>query len=305
MIPQQLKEKRLVLFGAGRVARLMFARFPDLNVVAFADNDPLKEGTFVGDVPVILPSGLRAVDYDLVVISTGWWESITAQLLGLGVPTEKIVLPPKSMLAVNNGAKPFSHRVTKTLAVDVIQRVADFCEAFDIPILLDFGTLLGATRDGDLIAWDDDVDFSVNDDDFPLLLKHLTDFKSLLPKPYGVCIEIIILKSDDWVNGVSVTFENVVGHDVIIPFELGFMRRVFEEGMSVTKSSGPAFIAPQVHFRTADTTRFLDRQFFTPHDVPGYLTFVYGNWQAPKQDVTLADYPMQESDYRETSRSVF
>jgi len=305
MIPEQLKQKRLVLFGAGRVARLMFGRFPELNVVAFADNDPLKEGTFVGQVPVILPSGLQAVDYDLVVISTGWWESITAQLQELGVPQEKIILPPKSMLAVNNGAKPFSHTFTKALAVDVIQRVADLSEAFDIPILLDFGTLLGAKRDGDLIAWDDDVDFSINDDDFPLFIEHLSDFKSRLPHPEGVCFEINILKSDDWVNGVSVTFENAVGHDVIIPFEVGFIRRVFENSMSITKASGPAFIAPQVHFRQADTLRFLERQFYTPHDVPGYLTFVYGNWQAPKQDVTLADYPMQESDYRESSRSVF
>jgi len=305
MIPEQLKDKRLVLFGAGRVARLMFARFPELNVVAFADNDPLKEGTRVGQVPVILPANLHAVDYDLVVISTGWWESITAQLQELGVPSEKIALPPKSMLAVNNGAKPFSHDVTKALAVDVIQRVADLSATFEIPVMLDFGTLLGATRDGDLIAWDDDIDFSVNDDDFPLLLEHLSDFKSLLPHPEGVRIEIIILKSGDWVNGVSVTFENAMDQDVIIPFELGFIRRVFENDMSITKSSGPAFIAPQVHFRTTDTLRFLDRPFCTPHDVPGYLTFVYGNWQAPKQDVTLADYPMQESDYQASSRSVF
>ncbi|TWC21737.1 LicD family protein [Pseudomonas sp. SJZ085] len=305
MVPEQLKEKRLVLFGAGRVARLMFARFPELKVVAFADNDPLKEGTFVGPVPVVLPSALHSLDYDLVVISTGWWESITAQLQELGVPAEKIIIPPKNMLAVNSGAKPFSHDFTKALAVEAIQRVGELAKTFSLPILLDFGTLLGATRDGDLIPWDDDIDFSINDDEFPLLLDHLPDLKSLLPHREGVCIEIIVLKSGDFVTGVSVTFENAADSDLIVPFELGFMRRIFEDGKSVTKSSGPEFIAPEVHFRSADTTCFLDRQFLTPHDVPGYLTYVYGNWQAPKRDVTLADYPMQEPDYRETSRSVF
>jgi lipopolysaccharide cholinephosphotransferase len=305
MVPEQFKGKRLVLFGAGRVARLMFARFPELDVVAFVDNDPLKEGTYVGRVPVVLPSALHSLVYDLVVISTGWWESITAQLEALGVPVARIVLPPKSMLAVNNGAKPFSHDFTKRLAVDAIQRVGDFSERFNIPILLDFGTLLGARRDGDLIPWDDDVDFAVNDDEFPLLLDHLAELKALLPHRDRVCIEIIILKSSDFVTGVSVTFENAVDCEVIVPFELGFVRRIFEGGKSVTKSSGPEFIAPEVHFRSADTMQFLNRQFFTPHDVPGYLTYVYGNWQAPKQDVTLADYPMQESGYRETLRSVF
>ncbi|MGI3131257.1 LicD family protein [Halopseudomonas pachastrellae] len=305
MIPDFLKGKRLVLFGAGRVARLFFSRFPELNVVAFADNDSSKHGTLVGHVPVVAPSRIGSLNYDLVVISTGWWESISAQLQELGVPSEKVMLPPKSLLAINSGIRPFSDAATKVLAIDMMRRVARFSAAYDIPIMLDFGTLLGAARDGDLIAWDDDIDFSINDAEFPLLVDHLADLKSLLPDREEFTADISIVRSEEAPVGVFITLKSSPGHVPIVPFEIGFMRRVFEGDKSITKSSGPEFIAPERHFRSVDKMQFLGVQFCTPHDALGYLTFVYGDWQTPKQNVTLADYPMQEPEYREVSISKF
>lgn len=305
MIPDSLKDKRLILFGAGRVARLFFSRFPELDVVAFADNDPNKHGTSVGHVPVVAPSNIDSLDYDLVVITTGWWESISAQLRELGIPAKRVMLPPKSLLAINGGVRPFSDSATKALAVDMVLRIADFSAAHDIPIMLDFGTLLGAVRDGVLIAWDDDIDFSINDAEFPLLVDHLGDLKSRLPDRKGLVIDISVVRTEDTPVGVFITLKSAPGHFSIVPFEIGFMRRVFEGENSITKSSGPEFIAPERHFRTVDRLQFLGAQFYTPHDARGYLTFVYGDWQTPKQDVTLADYPMQEPEYREVSISKF
>ncbi|KNX76808.1 hypothetical protein DA83_05370 [Pseudomonas sp. 250J] len=304
MIPIDFKGKRLVLFGAGRVARLMFSRFPELNVVAFADNDSAKHGTFVGKVPVVQPEALRHLEYDLVVISTGWWESITAQLQALGVAPSRIVLPPKNMLAINNGEKPFSHAPTKALALEVLGCVADFSARHAIPIMLDFGTLLGAVRDGDLIPWDDDIDFSLNDHAYPLFVNHLADLKVALPKPAGCDLDMTVLEAEDLITGVAVTYRNAVGCNAIVPFEIGFMRRVIENGQSVTKGAGPSFIAPEVHFHNVGSITFLGKQFCTPDDALGYLSYVYGDWKTPRQDVTLAEYPMQESEYLETSRTL-
>lgn len=305
MIPDFLKDKRLVLFGAGRVALRFFSSFPELNIIAFADNDSKKQGTLVGHVPIISPENIASLDYDLVMISTGWLDSISSQLRDLGIPAERIILPPKNLLAVNGGVKPFSDAVTKALAVEVMSGVSRFSAAHEIPIMLDFGTLLGAVRDGDLIAWDDDIDLSINDVDFPLIVEHLDELRSFFPDREGLVVDISVIRSEGVVTGVLTTLKSASDSTPIVPFEVGFVRRVFEDGKSITKSAGPEFIAPEQHFRSLDRMQFLGAQFYTPHDVRGYLTFVYGDWQTPKQNTTLAEYPMQEPEYREISISKY
>lgn len=305
MIPDFLKDKRLVLFGAGRVALRFFSIFPELNVIAFADNDSKKQGTLVGHVPIIAPENIASLDYDLVMISTGWLDSISSQLRDLGIPAERIILPPKNLLAVNGGVKPFSDAVTKALAVEVMSGVSRFSAAHEIPIMLDFGTLLGAVRDGDLIAWDDDIDLSINDVDFPLIVEHLDELRSFFPDREGLVVDISVIRSEGVVTGILTTFKSAPDSTPIVPFEVGFVRRVFEAGKSITKSAGPEFIAPEQHFRALDRMQFLGAQFYTPHDVQGYLTFVYGDWQTPKQNTTLAEYPTQEPEYREISISKY
>lgn len=64
-----------------------------------------------------------------------------------------------------------AHRILKILLKD-FDRV---CNKYHLRYYLICGSLLGAVRSGDLIAWDDDVDVAMPRKDFDMLMKHVSD----------------------------------------------------------------------------------------------------------------------------------
>ncbi|MDO8835137.1 MAG: hypothetical protein Q7V01_06050 [Vicinamibacterales bacterium] len=61
-----------------------------VRIVAFADNDPAKQGTRFHGVPVIAPASIPGRAFDGVVITSLYSQQICTQLAGLGVPAEVI-----------------------------------------------------------------------------------------------------------------------------------------------------------------------------------------------------------------------
>jgi hypothetical protein len=303
MIPDALSGKRLVLFGAGRVGQEFLAHFPELQVLAVADNDPLKHGSRTHGIEIIAPQAILELDYDLVVVTTGWWKSISAQLQELGIDAQRIALPPKSMLAVNHGRHPFADPATKAFATRVMQSLWLMAQKQGVRFCLDFGTLLGACREQDFIAWDDDIDLALIDDDFPALIDALPALKAALPSLPGVQARVAVYSSATTPAAAVITFLDEQGSGAIVPFEVSFLRRVFENDVCVTKGYGTEFIAPPEHFQGYEQLTFLDRRFNVPQRPEGYLDFVYGNWKQPMKNTTLADYPTQEPDYQQPSKA--
>jgi hypothetical protein len=55
--------------------------------------------------------------------------------------------------------------------LELVTFLEDLLTANDVPHWLDFGSLLGAVRDGEFIAWDDDADFGILMENVPRLLE--------------------------------------------------------------------------------------------------------------------------------------
>lgn len=62
--------------------------------------------------------------------------------------------------------KQISPKELKVLQIDILKRVADFCDQNNITYFLAFGTLIGAIRHNGFIPWDDDVDIAMPRPDY-------------------------------------------------------------------------------------------------------------------------------------------
>jgi len=84
------------------------------------------------------------------------------------------------------GIKPldnrFMHKRNRIEMIKLFKLVDSVLKKHNIAYYLDFGTLIGAVRDGDLIPWDDDMDISlIHERDFKKLPKVVKEIKMRRP----------------------------------------------------------------------------------------------------------------------------
>lgn len=111
---------RLVLFGAGGGGAAALQFLPSrYRVIAIADSSPDRQGQRMGGVPVVSPQRLRELDFDLVAITSVHQKVMLAQLIGLGIPREKIIPHWQSLLLARENLE-------RTLS-DQLERTSEDC----------------------------------------------------------------------------------------------------------------------------------------------------------------------------------
>ncbi|WP_438308268.1 LicD family protein [Pseudomonas guariconensis] len=287
---QDLQGKKIVLFGAGKSGGLFIEQNRELNILAVADNDPDKQGGLFNGYPVIAPEQIAKAGCDVIVVTSVWSDSILSQLVELGLSATPTVIPGKREMKGMRDIHPFSHALTKEIARELVLTLCSITDAEGIDLYLDFGTLLGALREGDFIPWDDDIDFSVNADQFERLVTLVREMRGALPSREGVewRIEVIATHGVDF--AIRLTCENAEGADMIIPFETDIARRVRRDGSAVVIGAMPEWFCPQHHFDGFTEIQLFGATLKAPNDAYGYLDFVYGEWRLPKKDMSFADY---------------
>lgn len=63
----------------------------------------------------------------------------------------------------------------RTIQMDILQNVHDFCIKHDIKYTLAYGTLLGAVRHGGYIPWDDDIDIAMLRPEYERFMREYKD----------------------------------------------------------------------------------------------------------------------------------
>jgi hypothetical protein len=277
---------KTLLFGAGPGACQYIENTSDKRLfLGFIDNNVNKQGDLYNGLPVYSPNDLGDLEYEQIVITTQWALEVEKQLVqGLNVSPEKVVLPNKNQL---KKVTPFFHIETRELARHIIKSLNAVAVDISVPLVVDFGTLLGIVRDGDVIEWDDDVDFAVPDE-------YADKAANLLNKFIAVQCDDLIWKLEK----VTCNQGELVGFLLkfidpdkrMTSFVTSVSLRKYHKGVWLHMPSLGMWYAPKSHFEQVQLINWQGECIQVPNEFREYLTFQYGDWKTPKRDMQLSDY---------------
>jgi lipopolysaccharide cholinephosphotransferase len=149
---------------------------------------------------------------------------------------------------------------------------------------LEGGTLLGIVRDGDLLAWDTDMDVSVQADDAPHLLEALREALPwsrwrLAPRrftadgPAWKRGQLRLLKVASRRFGL---FDGALRLDVFVKYRA--------DGHAWWQAEEKVMRVPEAHYAAHDAIAWRGATLRAPRDHARYLALKYGDWRTPVRD---------------------
>lgn len=268
---------KILLFGASLGGQnFMKNHISDYEYLAIVDNDVTKHGLLMNNIPIISPENIAQYDYDKIIVASMYVDSIRKQLLDLAVPLEKIEFASKNSMKVDD--LPFENIVTLAKTNNLINTISNCLNS--IPHFYTFGTLLGISRDGNLIPWDDDIDIAIFAEDIgkvqDVLLKQIEEFEKLFD---------IKLYLRTYTNGkpASITLDCIENGRKLFMVNFDCMHI---EGNIVKQELNDT---PLKFFTGYDELAFGQTFIRVPKDYKGYLDFTYGDWHIVKKNTSFAD----------------
>lgn len=290
-------KKRTLLFGAGQGARVYIKNTEqERHFIGFLDNDEGKYDRPFDGLPVYSPKNWPQLEFDEIVITTQWALDVQEQLLGdLNVPADKICLPKKSQLKT---PEPFRDPATLQLARDIVLSLNQLARDRGVGLMLDFGTLLGISRDGDLIPWDDDIDFSAPEHEADAVEQVVRKFINKTPRADLRWSPERVTDRNGRVSCLLLRFKPAAA-STLRPFTTSLCFREYRDGQAIHMPSLGMWYAPEKHFRSVELLDWHGKQLQVPVAHQHYLAFVYGDsWATPKQNIQLSDYAhLNETDF--------
>ena len=271
---------RVIVFATGWACNRFIENCKDeYNILALSDWDEKKHGSSMRGFQIINPASIKDYDYDYIVIASQYVKEIKEQLFNrCNIGEDQLLIPYKHQLKYG---KPFADPKTRAFGRKMIVYFADLISQQGIDIYLDYGTLLGVVRDGDVIAWDDDIDFSINQKDVEQTAAAIYNERENLPYSDELEWQAILTK-DEFGNiwNISLLFANR-GRKLFNEFEIGIRVRKFVDGQSIGMLC-KYYACKASHFTKYDTVVFEGVDIKVPYMHIDYLDLVYGNWREPE-----------------------
>ena len=268
--------RHVLFFGAGGAAEAYVRNTGQLPEI-FVDNDSAKWGTEFCGVAVNPPSAITKFCQPVVVITSGYASEIRAQLEALGLAQWQIKTVAKRLLS----SQVFKDAWVREQTIRAVANLQALQE-WQAPIVLVGGGCLGLIRAGDLIPWDDDVDFRASLDDFDRILSHMQKLSSLR-------------EIQSSVNGAR---SSLVGEWTLfdggrtparVPFSLTF----YDPTKTVLEDCFDRFVWkwPRDMFTKPSVVEIGKSQILVPNPPEDYLVSVYGSgWKMPQPDFSVDSY---------------
>ena len=154
-----------------------------------------------------------------------------------------------------------------------------------INFFIDNGLLLGIYRDGDLIKWDWDIEFSLYDYDLTNNLEKLIEEV----KKKGFKIHKIVKKD------IKLDIYKGLPYEI---FSFSFKGWKHNRYKRLFKRKG--FSIPEKYFLNKEKINYLGFELFCPGPIEEYLTFIYGDWRTPKRLGNMDEY-LSKNYYKKPS----
>lgn len=275
------KKLKVIGFGIGTSCKQYLENYRDEHeIIALSDWDESTHGTTRYGIEIINPYEFSDYEYDKILILSFYVKEIIQQLKDrCNIDADDIIVPAKHK--IKGGILPFQHASTKEFAGELIVYFNKLAAEEKIDLFLDFGTLLGLSRDGHVIDWDDDIDFCVNEKDAEKLVAMLLKNKDKLPYADKLNWTANIREDKDknvWY--VSLSFANKKEF-LFHPFEIAFGVRKFFGDRSVCMRNS-YLSCDKEHFIKNETIKFLDAEIKVPYKHEKFLGLLYGDWRTPQ-----------------------
>ncbi|MDX4071139.1 LicD family protein [Aliarcobacter skirrowii] len=276
--------KKVLLFGAGSGAiNFIENEKNNIEILACIDNDKNKHGKRILDIEIISPEKIENFEFDEIIITTQWAIEVENQLINnYLINKEKIIHPLKNLLKKSD--KPFEDEKTLNLAKKIITFLCGKAKEKNIPLHIDYGTLLGIVRDGKLIPWDDDIDLAIISTKAKEVESFILENIDLIDNDLIWTVEKIVDKNNNPFE-LSLKFNSLSNKFKTFDISIAYKGIIGENAVKLTSLG--QWYTPKHHVLKLETLFWENTTLFVPSDFEKYLEFTYGSWKTPKQEMKI------------------